>query len=67
MGACYFMKIKWEEMGFAEAWPLKTISRPESASPSTGSKKAHKIEENDLFTEAFGEPSTAPAKQTVKA
>ena len=33
MGACYFMKIHWEEMGFSQRWPLTIISRPESAQP----------------------------------
>ena len=67
MGACYFMKIKWDEMGFEQKWPLKLISRPESASPSTGSKKAHKIEENELFAEAFGESVESASRQTIKA
>ena len=45
MGAWYFMKVKWDEFGLEEKWPLKVICRPESASPSTGSKKSHKIEQ----------------------
>ena len=49
MGAWYFMKVKWDEFGFEERWPLKVICRPESASPSTGSKKAHKIEQEELM------------------
>ena len=69
MGACYFMKIHWEEMGFAKRWPLTIISRPESASPSTGSKKAHKLEEKELFEEAFGEVTVQrtqrPARSTA--
>ncbi|MEM7456783.1 MAG: 2-oxoglutarate dehydrogenase E1 component, partial [Planctomycetota bacterium] len=55
MGAWYYIKIKWDESGMSDRWPLKGISRPESASPSTGSKKAHKIEEKELFAEVFGE------------
>lgn len=70
MGAWYFIKIKWDEMGLSDRWPLQCVSRPESASPSTGSKKAHKIEEKDLFDEAFGDAGTNPAKpirRTAKA
>ena len=61
MGAWYFMKVKWDEFGFEERWPLKVICRPESASPSTGSKKTHKIEQDELMNEAMGTGKTAPA------
>ena len=54
MGAWYFIKVRWEEMGFHERWPIQLVSRPESASPSTGSKKMHKIEEAELFGQALG-------------
>lgn len=60
MGAWYFMRVRWEEMGFADRWPIQVVSRPESASPSTGSKKMHKIEERELFAAAMGEPSDVP-------
>jgi 2-oxoglutarate dehydrogenase E1 component len=56
MGAWYFIKVRWAELGFEERWPLKVISRPESASPSTGSKNAHKMEQEELIQEAFGRP-----------
>lgn len=62
MGAWYFIKVKWDEMGLEDSWKIRAITRPESASPSTGSKKAHKIEEKDLFDEAIG--SEAPANAT---
>ena len=67
MGAWYFMKVKWDEFGFEENWPLKVICRPESASPSTGSKKAHKIEQEELMTEAMGLAQSAnePIKTVV--
>lgn len=54
MGAWYFMKIKWVEFGLEEKWPLKVVSRPESASPSTGSKKSHKLEQGELMDAAMG-------------
>ena len=61
MGAWYFIKVKWDEMGLQDQWNIKAITRPESASPSTGSKKAHKIEEQDLFNEAIGTEAPANA------
>ncbi len=59
MGAWYFMKVKWDEMGLQERWPLKVVSRPESASPSTGSKKMHAIEQRELLDDAVGAPVNA--------
>lgn len=56
MGAWYFIKVRWDELGFEQRWPIKVISRPESASPSTGSKNAHKIEQEELIREAIGKP-----------
>lgn len=54
MGAWYFMKIKWDEFGLEDKWPLKVVCRPESASPSTGSKKSHKIEQEEIMQAAMG-------------
>lgn len=54
MGAWYFMKVKWSEFDLEDKWPLKVISRPESASPSTGSKKSHKMEQGELMEAAMG-------------
>ncbi|MFT5301027.1 MAG: 2-oxoglutarate dehydrogenase E1 component [Mariniblastus sp.] len=61
MGAWYFMKVKWDEFGLEEKWPLKVVCRPESASPSTGSKKAHKIEQDEIMNAAMGIPKTVNA------
>tara|TARA_B110000495_G_scaffold138578_1_gene121628 strand:- start:1366 stop:4149 length:2784 start_codon:yes stop_codon:yes gene_type:complete len=58
MGAWYFMKVKWDEFGLEEKWPLKVICRPESASPSTGSKKSHKIEQDEIMNTAMSVPRT---------
>ena len=53
MGAWYFVKINFGDQ-FFERWPLAgKVSRPESASPSTGSKKAHKIEHEELMDSVF--------------
>ena len=62
MGAWYFMKVKWDEFGLCGNWPLQVISRPESASPSTGSKKTHNIEQEELKKAAFGAPVRKIAK-----
>lgn len=61
MGAWYFMKVKWDESGLGDKWPLKVVCRPESASPSTGSKKAHKLEQEELMQAAMGSPKPATA------
>lgn len=66
MGAWYFMKIKWGEFGLEEKWPLQVVSRPESASPSTGSKKSHYLEQGELMDAAMGAvPKGAAQKATV--
>lgn len=57
MGGWYFIKVRWDEVGLGDQWPIKVVSRPESASPSTGSKKMHKIEHAELFEKCFGEPA----------
>ena len=59
MGGWYFMKVKWDESGLGDTWPIKVISRPESASPSTGSKKMHKIEQAELINNCFASGSKA--------
>ncbi|MGY8747697.1 MAG: 2-oxoglutarate dehydrogenase E1 component [Pirellulales bacterium] len=59
MGAWYFMKVKWDEFGLEEKWPLKVVCRPESASPSTGSKKSHKIEQDEIMNTAMSVPRAA--------
>jgi len=64
MGAWYFMKLKWDEFGFEDQWKLRVFSRPESASPSTGSKKAHTIEQEELLVAAMG---TVPKRSAQKA
>ncbi|HMO15635.1 MAG TPA: 2-oxoglutarate dehydrogenase E1 component [Pirellulaceae bacterium] len=53
MGAFYFIKINFEDCIGTNYPIVKYLYRPESASPSTGSKKAHLIEHNELISEAF--------------
>jgi 2-oxoglutarate dehydrogenase E1 component len=52
MGPWYFMNAhKAEYIG--PRHPLVLVSRPESASPATGSKAAHDLEQKMLMDEAF--------------
>ena len=52
MGAWPFIRFNFGDTLFGK-WPLKVICRPESASPSTGSKKSHKIEQDALIDRAL--------------
>lgn len=52
MGACQFIRMRLGDRLF-DKYPLRWISRPESASPSTGSKNAHKLEQQDLLDAAL--------------
>jgi 2-oxoglutarate dehydrogenase E1 component len=53
MGAWYFLNARRSDL-FADRHPLSVVSRPESASPATGSKAAHDLEQRMLLDEAFG-------------
>jgi 2-oxoglutarate dehydrogenase E1 component len=53
MGAWYFLSARRQEI-FAERHPLLLASRAESASPATGSKAAHDLEQTMLLDQAFG-------------
>lgn len=52
MGAWQFMRFQFGDKLFNRL-PLIRVSRPESASPSTGSKKMHKIEQQELYDQAL--------------
>jgi 2-oxoglutarate dehydrogenase E1 component len=51
MGAWYFLNARRDEMFGSR--PLSLVSRAESASPATGSKAAHDLEQRMLLEEAF--------------
>ena len=53
MGAWRYMRIRFGERLFGE-WPFSNISRPESASPATGSHAAHELEQKKIISEALG-------------
>jgi 2-oxoglutarate dehydrogenase E1 component len=51
MGAWYHMNARWP----SALGELACVSRPESASPATGSEKSHRYEQQLLVDQAFGE------------
>jgi len=53
MGACMYLRARIGSALF-DRLPLEIISLPESASPATGSSAAHKLEQDDLISRAFG-------------
>lgn len=53
MGAWQFLRTRLGERVFG-TYELNLVSRPESASPSTGSKNAHKLEQQDIIEAALG-------------
>ncbi|HEY6458637.1 MAG TPA: 2-oxoglutarate dehydrogenase E1 component [Polyangiaceae bacterium] len=52
MGAWYFINARQADV-VGTRHPLSLVSRPESASPATGSKAAHDLEQKMLLDEAF--------------
>ena len=52
MGAWYFMNARSEAI-VGDRHPLSVVCRPESASPATGSKAAHDLEQKLLLEAAF--------------
>ena len=54
MGAWRFLRGRFGESLFGR-FPLQLVSRPESASPASGSAGAHKLEQQRLMHRAFGD------------
>ena len=52
MGAWYYMRARLPKL-IDDRFPLSCVSRPESASPATGSMGAHKIEQARVIEGAF--------------
>ena len=52
MGAWYFMRARLPEI-LGDEQPLRCIARPESASPATGSRASHQMEQRLLIDEVF--------------
>jgi 2-oxoglutarate dehydrogenase E1 component len=51
MGAWWYLRVRWG--GEVAGRPFAGVTRPESASPATGSGAAHRIEQQMLVAEAF--------------
>ncbi len=62
MGAWYYVNAHWPSW-LGDRFPLRVVSRPTSASPATGSKEAHKIEQNQLIDESFAGLGGAEASE----
>ncbi len=52
MGAWYFINAQFPAW-LGDRFSVRCVSRPSSASPATGSKEAHKIEQKDLIDQSF--------------
>jgi len=52
MGALFTIKLKYAA-AIAERWRFCEVSRPESASPATGSAASHRVEQERLYEAAF--------------
>ncbi len=53
MGAWYFIHARLPRL-LGDRLPLRCVTRPESASPATGSMASHKVEQQELVREALG-------------
>ena len=65
MGAWRFLHEKFGKHLFGR-WPLAVVSRPESASPATGSSGAHKLEQEKIIRRAFGDSENAKASAPLQ-
>ena len=52
MGAWRYLRVALGETLFGK-YPFSGLSRPESASPATGSSASHKMEQDLLIEQAF--------------
>jgi 2-oxoglutarate dehydrogenase E1 component len=66
-GAWYFMNARLPAMLDPRFAPLRSVARPESASPATGSTGAHEIEQKQLIDEAFAPTKSARPSATPRA
>jgi len=66
-GAWYFMNARLPALLDPRFAPLRSVARPESASPATGSPGAHEIEQKQLIEEAFAPTKSARPSATPRA
>jgi 2-oxoglutarate dehydrogenase E1 component len=52
MGPWYFLNANWRTF-LGDRLPISVVSRPAAASPATGSKASHDLEQKRLIAEAF--------------
>jgi hypothetical protein len=52
LGAWGFLRMKFGER-LLDRYPFRGITRPEAASPATGSATSHKIEQQTILKQAF--------------
>lgn len=64
-GAWFFMNARLPGM-IGDRFGLRVISRDESASPATGSEKAHKMEQEQLLHEAFAPAVAKSARPSAR-
>jgi 2-oxoglutarate dehydrogenase E1 component len=57
MGAWRYMRARFGNSLFKRL-PLYGITRPESASPATGSASSHRLEQEHVIDRAFGDAGT---------
>ena len=61
MGGWQFIKVHFSDV-LNQKFKLRSLSRVESASPSTGSLSSHKLEQHDLLESAFADlPALTPS------
>ena len=64
MGAWRYLRERFGNT-LLDHYPLRLVSRPESASPATGSAGAHKLEQEQLIRRAFGEDASTDSTHTT--
>jgi 2-oxoglutarate dehydrogenase E1 component len=52
MGAWHFLRTRFSGGRFRR-YPISAVTRPSSASPATGSSRAHRMEQDELIEKAF--------------
>jgi 2-oxoglutarate dehydrogenase E1 component len=56
MGAWGFLRWRLGEK-LQNRYPFAGVTRPASASPATGSSNSHRLEQQEVIDQAFGEPT----------
>lgn len=64
MGAWRYLCIKIPEE-IKKRFRFSGVSRPESSSPATGSNSSHRLEQQMLLAEAFGDDAQAARRKVA--